>query len=190
MSSVVVDPRVERSRRVILEATLDELSDAGYGALTIEGVARRANVGKATVYRHWSGKPDLVSDAMSTLRQMVEPPDTDNHRERITGLITQLAEHLATSRFSACLPALIAASEIDDAVRTFHLHTSEERLASTVGVLDDARDAGRLDPDVDTRLLAEMLVGPIFFRRLMTRDPFDPADVDRLVGAVLDPHWH
>ena len=78
MTGSVPDPRIERSRRVILEATLDELADGGYGALTVEGVARRANVGKATIYRHWDGKTDLVADAVATLKQMVQPPDTDD----------------------------------------------------------------------------------------------------------------
>ena len=46
-----LDPRIVRSRRVILEATIDELAEAGYGAMTIESVAKRAGVGKATIYR-------------------------------------------------------------------------------------------------------------------------------------------
>src|SRR5262249_24688713 len=70
------DPRVERSRRVILEAVLDELGDVGYGALTIEGVAARAGVGKSTIYRHWSGKLDLVEDAYRTIKVPVEAPET------------------------------------------------------------------------------------------------------------------
>src|SRR5580765_4898345 len=62
------DPRIERSRRVILEAVLDELGAAGYGALTIESVAARAGVGKSTIYRHWAGKLELVEDAFRTLK--------------------------------------------------------------------------------------------------------------------------
>src|SRR5256885_1383400 len=62
------DPRIERSRRVILEAALEELGQAGYGALTIESVAARAGVGKSTIYRHWPGKLALVEDAFRTLK--------------------------------------------------------------------------------------------------------------------------
>ena len=62
------DPRIERSRRVILEAALAELGEVGYGALTIESVAARAGVGKSTIYRHWSGKLNLVEDAFRTLK--------------------------------------------------------------------------------------------------------------------------
>lgn len=59
------------------------------------------------MYRHWAGKLELVGDAVTTLKQQVQAPDTDDHRERITGLIRAIAGHLAESRFSACMPALV-----------------------------------------------------------------------------------
>ena len=183
------DPRIERTRRVVLAATLDELAELGYGSLTIEGVARRAGVGKATMYRHWAGKLELVADAMMTLKQQVQPPDTDDHRDRIEGFIGALAEHLADSRFSACMPALIDASERDDAVRRMHQASSAARRAILVELLDQARIAGHLTDDIDLGLLAETLVGPLFLRRLMSPEPFPAASVPELVSTVLDPYW-
>lgn len=184
-----VDPRVERTREAVLGATLDELGESGYGALTIEGVARRARVGKATIYRHWDGKLELVADAVRMLKQMPRPPDSDDHRERIVGLLRALAEHVCDSRYASVVPALIEASLTDPEVREFHVRTSAERLAFTVGMLDEARAAGHLRPDADTTQLAEALVAPIFFRRLMAELPYPPEAVDRLVAVVLDPHW-
>jgi len=67
------DPRIERSRQVILQAVLDELGEAGYGALAIESVARRAGVGKATIYRHWPDKIALIADAFKLLQQQRDP---------------------------------------------------------------------------------------------------------------------
>src|SRR4029078_13124760 len=64
MVDTSLDPRIERSRRVILEAALEELGAVGYGALTIEGVAARAGVGKSTIYRHWPGELPLVQGAV------------------------------------------------------------------------------------------------------------------------------
>ena len=189
MSPPEVDPRIERSREVILEATLEELAEVGYGAFTVEGVARRAGVSKATVYRHWDGKLELVTDAIARLKHMVQPPDTTDHRERIAGLLRGIADMLANSRFASCVPAVVSAAERDDALREFHHRSSAERRAFCVGLLDEARDAGHLEPGFDTALLAELLVSPIFFRRLMTPDPFPPDDVDKLLAAVLDPHW-
>jgi len=174
---------------VVLDATLDELASVGYGRLTVEGVARRAGVGKATMYRHWDGKLDLVADAVTTLKQGVRPPDTEDHRERIAGLVRALAAHLAESRFSACMPALWEASERDPSVREFHHRTSSERRAVMVGLLEDARDAGHLASDVDLELLTDQLAGPLFLRRMTSSEPFPADRVDDLVAMVLDHHW-
>ena len=86
-----LDPRVERSRRVILEAVLDALGEVGYGALTIEAVAARAGVGKSTIYRHWPGKLELVEDAFRTLKAPVVVPDQGSLRDRIVAVIEQVA---------------------------------------------------------------------------------------------------
>jgi AcrR family transcriptional regulator len=82
-----LDPRVERSRRVILGAVLDELGEVGYGALTIEAVAARAGVGKSTIYRHWPGKLELVEDAFRTLKAPVAVPDQGSLRERVVAVV-------------------------------------------------------------------------------------------------------
>jgi TetR/AcrR family transcriptional regulator of autoinduction and epiphytic fitness len=187
--ATAANPRIERSRTTILEATLDELAEAGYGALTIESVARRAGASKATVYRHWTGKLDLVADAVTRLKQMPRPPETDDHYERIVGYLEAIADHVANGRFAACVPAIVEASLADPAVREFHVRTSAERLAFGARLLDEARRAGHLDSGIDTAALAERLVAPIFFRRLMAEQPFPPDEARALVDGVLGPHW-
>jgi hypothetical protein len=121
---------------------------------------------------------------------MVQVPETDDHHERIAGMLRGVAELLASSRFASCVPAVVSAAERDEAMREFHHRSCAERRAFMVGLIDDARDAGHLDPDTDTELIAELLVSPIFFRRLMSPTPFPPGDVDKVLAAVLDPHWH
>jgi TetR/AcrR family transcriptional regulator of autoinduction and epiphytic fitness len=184
-----VNPRIERSRTAILEATLDELAESGYGAMTIESVARRAGASKATVYRHWTGKLDLVADAVARLKQMPRPPETDDHYERIVGYLEAIADHVANGRFAACVPAIVEASLTDPSVREFHVRTSAERLAFGARLLDEARDAGHLGAEIDTRAMSERLVAPIFFRRLMADRPFPPDEARALVDGVLAPHW-
>ena len=132
------DPRIERSRRVILEAALTELGQVGYGSLTIESVAARAGVGKSTIYRHWPGKLALVEDAFRTLKAQALVPEAGTLRERITGFLEQVAKLVEESTYSACMPALIEAAERDPQVRAFHCDFSAERLAVLVDVLREA----------------------------------------------------
>jgi TetR/AcrR family transcriptional regulator, regulator of autoinduction and epiphytic fitness len=179
------DPRVERSRRVILEAVLDELGDVGYGALTIEGVAARAGVGKSTIYRHWAGKLALVEDAFRTLKAPVRVPEEGTLRERVTEVLGQVACMVEESTYSACMPALIEAAEHDPQVRDLHRRFSAERRAVVVELLADAVENGELPPDTDPGLLGDALVGPILLRRLMLFEPLDPAIVPKLVDQLL-----
>lgn len=184
-----VNPRVERTRIAIIEATLDELAEVGYGALTIESVARRAGASKATIYRYWDGKLDLFTDAMSTLKSIPQYVESDDPYESIVGFFEAIADHVGHGRFAACIPALIEASISDPGVHEFHVRSTAERQAFGAAILDAARDAGHLDEGVDTAALAERLVAPIFFRRMMTDEPFPVDEVRSLVDAVLGPFW-
>ncbi|HEY7069019.1 MAG TPA: TetR/AcrR family transcriptional regulator [Acidimicrobiales bacterium] len=179
------DPRVERSRRVILQAVLDELGRVGYGALSIEAVAARAGVGKSTIYRHWQGKAELVEDAFNTLKAPIVPPETGTLRERLVSVVDQIACLVQESTYSACIPALIDASERDPRMRAFHRAFSGERRAVLVGMLRDGVEAGELPASTDPGLLADALVGPIILRRLMLDEPIEPGIATKLVDQLL-----
>jgi TetR/AcrR family transcriptional regulator, regulator of autoinduction and epiphytic fitness len=182
---VAQDPRIERSRRVILQAVLDELCEVGYGALTIEGVAHRAGVGKATIYRHWPGKLALVEDAFRTLKASVVIPEDGTIRDRVLATLEQIAALVQDSTYSACMPALIDAAERDPNVREFHRRFSSERRAELVDVLQDAVDRGELPPTTNAEVLADALVAPIILRRLTLAQPIEPGMAKAIVDQVL-----
>jgi len=71
-------PRSKKSHEAILSATRDILMDEGVHELSIEGVATKAGVGKATIYRHWKSKEELISEAIGTIADEIEIPDTGN----------------------------------------------------------------------------------------------------------------
>jgi TetR/AcrR family transcriptional regulator, regulator of autoinduction and epiphytic fitness len=179
------DPRVERSRRVILEAVLEELGAVGYGPLTIEAVASRAGVGKSTIYRHWPGKLELVEDAFRTLKAAVIVPSDGTLRSRVIDVIEQVACLIEQSTYSACMPALIDAAERDPNVRAFHNRFSAERRAVLVGLLGDAIASGELPATADPEILADALVGPIILRRLLLGHTVGPAIAREIVDQLL-----
>lgn len=183
-----LDPRVERSRTLIRQAALEELGAAGYGAFTIESVAARARVGKSTIYRHWKGKADLVADALDALNEQPRPsPGGDTPRERIEQLLRHVAAIVVDSTFSACIPALVDAAEREPEVRALHHRYNAERGRALVDAIAEGVATGDVPPDVDPELASWALVGPIFYRRLMTGEPFDADQVGALVDLVLGP---
>lgn len=180
-----VDPRVLRTRRVVLEAVVAELAEAGHGGFSVESVASRAGVGKATVYRHWKGKAALIAEALETLNVQPEAGTVASPRGRVEQLLTHLAEVMADSPFAACVPGLIEAAERDVTIRQrFHRYSALRRQPLRDAIADGLAD-GAFAHHVDPDLAAQALAGAIMYRRLMTDTPLAPRDVPLLMTSVL-----
>jgi TetR/AcrR family transcriptional regulator of autoinduction and epiphytic fitness len=184
-----LDPRIERSRRLIAEATIAEMADVGYGAMTVEAIAKRAGVSKATIYRQWPGKLAIVESALDELKSDMRIDETASPRSRLTQLLTWLATYIGDldNPSSACVPAMVSAAQYDPAVREFHHRFSADRRQVLIGIIEDGRRTGDFDTDLDPALTAELLVGPIFYRRFMTPTPFPADEIEAVVDAVLGP---
>jgi AcrR family transcriptional regulator len=181
-----IDPRIERSQQLILRAALDELGDAGYGAFTIESVAARAGVGKSTIYRHWSNKLALITDAFLTFHEQQGPDlESGKPRDRVERIIRHVADVVAGSTFSACIPALIDGAERDRDLRKFHHRFQTEARRPLIDVIAEGVAAGDFPNHIDPELAAFALLGTIFFRRLMTSTPFEPERTSELIDTVL-----
>jgi len=186
-----VDPRIERSRQVILEAALAELGEIGYGGFTIESVASRAGVGKSTIYRHWPDKLALIADAFQTFHENTLPDvESGSPREKVTRVLRHVAEVVASSTFSSCIPALIDAAERDRNLRKFYIRFQREARQPLIDVIADGVADGSFPSHVDPELAAFALLGAIFFCRLMTSKRFDPENANDLIGVVLGTPTH
>jgi AcrR family transcriptional regulator len=182
----MMDPRVERSRMVILTAAVEELADCGYGGVTIESVADRAGVGKSTIYRHWPDKLALIADAFETFHEQMVPDLGDLPvRESVALLLQHVAEVVVDSTFSRCIPALIEGAERDHRVREFHHRYSTERRQALVDLIARGVRKGEISGGVDPELATTSLLGAIFYRRLMTGQAFEPERACELVDLVL-----
>jgi TetR/AcrR family transcriptional regulator, regulator of autoinduction and epiphytic fitness len=165
---------------------LDELSERGYGALTIESVARRAGVGKATVYRHWPDRIALIADAFKLLQQQRDPElVTGTPREKLERILRHVADVVADSPFASCLPALIEGAERDRAVRRFHHHFQAEARKPAIALIADGVATGDFPRRIDPEIAAFALLGAIFFCRLMTNTPFPAERVPGLIDSVF-----
>jgi AcrR family transcriptional regulator len=183
-----IDPRIERSRQVILGAALDELGEAGYGTFAIESVAARAGVGKSTIYRHWPDKLALIVDAFQTFHEQAAPDlVSGSPRARVERIMCHVAEIVAGSTFSACIPALIDGAERDRKLRKFHHRFQQEARRPLVAVIAEGVAAGDFAADLDPELAAAALLGVVFYARLMSSRAFGPGRAGELVATVLGP---
>ncbi|MGH8979862.1 MAG: tRNA (N6-threonylcarbamoyladenosine(37)-N6)-methyltransferase TrmO [Acidimicrobiales bacterium] len=180
------DPRIERTRHLVLGSVLEELADVGYGACTIESVAARAGVAKSTIYRHWRDKIVLIADAFESAHaETVPDTSTGTARARAEQLIHHVAEVLVDSTFSRCIPALIEGAARDSRLREFHYRYSEHRRQGLTDVLREGVSNGELAEGTDVELAAVTILGALFYQRLMSHEAFAPDRACRLLDMVL-----
>jgi TetR/AcrR family transcriptional regulator, regulator of autoinduction and epiphytic fitness len=170
-----------------LRAAVEELGAVGYSAFSIESVAARAGVVKSTVYRHWPDSLAVITDALETFHQQLVPVAHGSARDQLVRLIEHVAEILDDSPFAACIPALIDGAQRDPSVAAFHFQYGADRRAELASVIRAGIDAGEVSPTLDVDLAVVLLLGPLFYLRLMTETPFAASRAEELVDAVLGP---
>jgi AcrR family transcriptional regulator len=165
------------------------LADGGPEAVTHLRVAEEAGVARATVYRHWPNRADILLALMRRGADLdLVPPAADLSTEaRVAGVLRAFATALNGDR-GRTLSAMIGLAEWDEDV-----FAALERLTALGpmmlrGVLASGVDAGELASGTDVDLLADRLIGPLYLRRLLYHDDITGAYVDRLVSVSLAPH--
>lgn len=177
-------PRVEGERELeILEATLEVLAEVGYDLLTMDAVASRAKASKATLYRRWRGKPELVVAAIMAHKGDAAVPDTGSLRgdllEAYCGSSGGLDDPVAQTVLTTVVTAMGRDPEFAEVYRRDFI---APKVASSRAIYERARERGEVHPDVDLAILAPSLAGIVLHRAFLLGDAVTP----ELVGRVLD----
>ncbi|MEE2663164.1 MAG: TetR/AcrR family transcriptional regulator [Myxococcota bacterium] len=156
-------PRSEQAHRAILTATLERLVEVGYSALTIEGVAQRAGVGKATIYRRWSSKLPLVIEAYGLLPQL-EDVDTGNIVGDLSEMLRNYLQLLTSTPLRGVIPSIAGERAHNPELSELFDPIVRDRRRPLIAVLQRGAGRGELPDDLDLELAADLLIGPITTR--------------------------
>ncbi|MFJ2826331.1 TetR/AcrR family transcriptional regulator [Streptomyces sp. NPDC087263] len=181
-------PRSEAVERSIIEGVMRLLEEGvPLGEVSIERVARTAGVGKATIYRRWSGKEALFVDVL----RAAEPPDAElpgtSMREDLIVLLEQMRRRGLASRSSLILHNVYAQMKSSPKVwDAYHTTVVEPRRLMAFEVLRRGQRNGELREDIDIELLNDMFVGPMLVRAILRPDAELPENLaERIVDALL-----
>jgi AcrR family transcriptional regulator len=180
--------RSERSHRAIVAATQELLVEVGYRALTIEGIAARAGVGKQTIYRWWPSRAALALEAYLGGSDAVlqPPPDSGDVREDVGRLLGWLVAVLAEPIGGRVLAGLIADLQHDpELAERYHRDVVPARRRAMLEALERGRERGELRADADLELAVDELHGAVFYRLLLSGEPLDSAFIEQLADQVL-----
>jgi len=179
-------PRSAAADSAILQATLELLLDEGYRGLTMEQVRARSGVGKATLYRRYASKEELVAAAVRHLNQQIPVPDTGNVRDDILAVAGSVLAAAARVGAATFMPRMLAESAGDaDMHAIFYENLVAPRRAVVAEVLRRGVERGELRPDLDIELAIDMLTGPWVYRLLISGGQLTAIDPEPLLDLVL-----
>jgi AcrR family transcriptional regulator len=188
MSSELSRRGAERAKAV-LDATIDLLTEVGFAGLTIDAVAARAHSSKATIYKSWSTKTELVVAVAEQLTTAAMPQLEPNATlsESLSRIVHTLRE-LTAGASGHLIIALHAASRMDPVINTaVEHHLVEPQQLAIAESLNEMKSATLLADDADTGLAARVIASIIIDRALASGLPIAVDELDRIVEAWLVP---
>jgi AcrR family transcriptional regulator len=191
---VFEDPALPGSARgparesAICAAALQLLAEVGYDRMSMDAVAARARASKATIYRRWPGKRELVVHAIRCRGpQQLEPPDTGSLRGDIIATLRSVHEGIGAedvALLAGVLRAMRGAPELADSLRQQML---EDKRHVGRTIVRRAVERGELGPDADPAVFHEVAPALMFFRVLVTGEPVDDEFFAHVADDVLIP---
>ena len=176
--------RSARVRASVLSSTLEILLEDKSDELSIRDVARRAGVHETSIYRRWGTRANLILDAvLCEVQAAVPTPDTGSLREDLIALHHSIATFIATPVGELLLRLALRSGQPEE--HEVRERFWAERFTAGQVVLERAQARGEVHADLDCRLVLETLIGVLYVRMLLTREPIDGALTERTVDLIL-----
>jgi AcrR family transcriptional regulator len=179
-------PRSEKAEQAILEATIEAIGERGIDGVHCEDVATRAGVGKATLYRRWPGKEDLLIAAFAAMRRPLPEPRCESVRDDLVAIMAVMAEDADDPRYAQQYALLHGAGDrYPRLVAGYRERIIEPRRELVRSVLRRGIESGELRPDTDVEIAMLMLSGAVMGRSKHDPTPAEPGFPARVVDELL-----
>jgi AcrR family transcriptional regulator len=178
-------PRSVEADRAIVAAAAELLEEEGFDRLTMEAIAHRAGVGKATLYRRWSNKVDLVVDVISTAFEEYPIADTGDTKQDLL-LMSQRALSIIEGRVGRIMKAVTSELGRNEALAAVVRESlMEPRREALRTVVRRGMDRGDIRSDIDPDLVLDALVGALYYRSQTTDQTPTAEDAEALVDLLF-----
>jgi|SoiMethySBSTD1v2_1073268.scaffolds.fasta_scaffold765553_2 AcrR family transcriptional regulator len=179
-------PRDARADRAILEAALELAAADGLAGFSVDAVAQRAGVSKATIYRRWSTKEQMVMDAIHELAVPGETPDTGSLRGDLDVFFADICAGMQRGPGGDLMAQLVMAARTQPEVMAVLKQKMASRRRPLAVALERAIERGEIPASTDVEAAMDLLSGPVMFRFLVTHEPVDASFVQCVRDVVVD----
>lgn len=178
-------PRSARSEQAIIAAVLDMIANGdAIETITIESIAARAGVGKATIYRRWPNRDELIIDAVASVKLPVPELAGESLRDDLITIVSQIGRPNEQARNGRVMICLLPQVARNPELHTWYQRVIEPRREVTRRVLRRGIETGELKPDTDLEVALLMLSAPMILQRTMHWNP--AVEPDGLAERVVD----
>jgi AcrR family transcriptional regulator len=179
-------PRNPDADRAIIEATLELVAEEGIGALSVESVAVRAGVGKATIYRRWASKEALVVDALTSLNDELPPVPTEGSlRDRIVEMVDRIRCKSMDTVSGRIMPRMLSYGICHpELFQIYYERVLDPRRERFRVLLREGLASGELRPGLDVDFAVTLFSAPMIYMHLTSAGPARET-TEALVDAVL-----
>jgi AcrR family transcriptional regulator len=181
-------PRSEKARTAILAAAEDLLLNGGLEAVSMDAIAERASVSKATIYRWWPTKETLAVDALYAdwAESYTATPDTGSLREDLLALLLPWVDLVTSRPYARIIGALLTKARSDDKfAEEYDRRLVQPRRALARPIFTHAIERGEILSQIDPEVALDLLYGPLYFRLLQAHLPLDKTFVEAIVERTL-----
>lgn len=181
-------PRSERAKAAILAAASEILEAEGLREMSVDAVAARAGVSKATIYRWWDSKADLALDTfLNDARRELAPPDTGSFARDLRARGRTIARAYGRSPLGSALAHLIGEAQADsDLARELRERVIAPLREGSRDIFRRAIARGEIPKDTPVDVVIDMLVGPIYYHLVLGTGLLDSRLADRVTDFLLD----
>ena len=180
-----VDERVRRSKAAVLDAAVTLLAESGLSGVSVDEVARRSGVAKTTIYRHWPSREALMLAACATLNTKSVAPDMGSFRDDLQALMRAIVPRLRSDTWASSLLSLLDAAERDPVLTALQVKLHRDSMSGFRQVVERAQTRGELDPAANPAHVVATIIGPLLYRRFVSREPLDNAFVETILARTL-----
>jgi AcrR family transcriptional regulator len=177
--------RSARVREAVLSATLQAMEADGVAGLTISGIARRSGVHATSIQRRWGTLENVLLDAVLIYSEQTLPiPNTGSLRGDFIAFARLMANYLETPLGKTVMRTMASAQDDSERSNT-RAEVLRVRFETASVMAARAIERGEIRPEIEPKFAQELLIGPIYLRGLVTREPIDDDFIERMVDVLL-----
>jgi AcrR family transcriptional regulator len=179
-------PRSVECDRAILLAALEEYAENGFDGMSVDAVAARAGVSKATIYRRFESKLELVTAAMyQSAEERFTDPDNGTLAADLRCVLESILELTKDPVLGRAKRMIVADGVRNPELGRVHEEFVQQRRVRIIDAFDRAIARGDMRPDIDKDVAADFVTGPVFYRHLVSHMPIDEAYITEVLDAFL-----